>query len=80
MASNAWQQALLGQRLLPSMIIATWRGTEDGTAGFIFSMKASETLNSHQISFFLLDRNFDFSNEFVSQLLHVVRRATLRLR
>src|SRR3990167_387462 len=60
------------QRLLPSMMIATCRGTANGLPSLVFSMTISWPLNGHQIRFFLLHGHFDFRDELVGQLLDFV--------
>src|SRR3990167_3434395 len=67
----------LAQRLLPSMMIATCRGTATWLPSLVLSMTIPWPLNGHQIRFFLLNSHFDLGHELVGQLLDLVGGATL---
>src|SRR5690349_1840251 len=64
------------QRLLPSMMIATWRGTADGAVCLVFSMKR-RPLYGHQVFFFLRQLSVDFSYELLGQIVDLASGATL---
>src|SRR5690242_1238608 len=64
------------QRLLPSMMIATWRGTAGGAVCLILSMKA-RPLYGHKVFFFLCQLRVDFSHELLGQVVDLASGATL---
>src|SRR5437660_1294084 len=72
----------LAQRPLPSMMIATWRGTApwEGTAWVELScdiLSPSSPLDGHQFGFFLLQQLVDLGDVPVGRLLHLVLGAAL---
>src|SRR5579871_5755895 len=72
----------LAQRPLPSMMIATWRGTAPwgGTAWVELScdiLSPSTPLHRHQLGFFLLQQLVDLGGVPVGHLLHLVLGAAL---
>src|SRR3989344_2630797 len=64
------------QRLLPSMMIATWRGTVDGATCLVFSMK-TRPLYGHQVFFFLRQVRVDLSHVLLGQIIDFAGCATL---
>src|SRR3990167_691844 len=66
----------LAQRLLPSMMIATCRGTATWLPSLVLSMTIPWPLNGNQIRFFLLNSHFDLGHELVGRFLGLVDGGT----